>query len=610
MLSTMREKTKVVMIVLAVAFVGWLVFDVGMGVTGRGKTQSQDIGSVNGTPIRYQTYIDTYRAVYEQARQQNPGVNFSREEVRELENQAFNQLVQAQLLREEYRRHHIIVTNREIVDAVRRMPPPEITQAPDFQTNGQFDPAKYERFLSSSNANTRQYLLAMEARYAEELPRYKLLQEITSDIYIPDSKLWTVWKDSHDSLTARILVIRAEMIADTAANVTDADARRYYDTHASEFRRPARAQLSFIAVSKRPTAEDSIMLITRVRTLRDSIVKGADFAAVASNESADTISARQGGSVGTFSRGQMDPAFERAAFALPVGQVSPPVFSTFGIHLIKVDRKTADSVTARHILIPYARIGARLDTLEARADSLDRLVAEQTDRTALDSAARHMSLSVEKGPLLYQGIPYVLGRFRVPDVSVWAFEAHPGETSAVVENAGAYYVFRLDSLWAAGVPPLNEVADEVRVAAAREKKRAAAERLAHEAQTRLSAGMTIDQAAAALGLTATTIGPFTRTSTVPILGTATAAVGSAFRLRPGERSGLMSNDQAFFFLQPERRTQPDSAAWAAQKDTQRAQIIRAARQLRVQAYMESLRRAAKVKDRRAEVMRPSARADS
>jgi peptidyl-prolyl cis-trans isomerase D len=610
MLSTMREKTKVIMIVLAVAFVGWLVFDVGMGVTGRGKTQSQDVGSVNGAPIRYQTYIDTYRAVYEQARQQNPGVNFSREEVRELENQAFNQLVQSLLLKGEYRRHNIVVTDQEIVDAVRRLPPPEITQAPDFQTNGQFDPAKYERFLSSSNANTRQYLLAMEARYAEELPRYKLLQEVTSDIYIPDSKLWTVWKDTHDSLTARILVIRPEMVADSVATVADADLRRYYDAHRNDFRRPARAQLSFIAVSKRPTAEDSIMLVGRVRTLRDSILKGADFAALARTESADSVSARQGGSVGTFGHGQMDAAFERAAFALPVGRISDPVFSTFGIHLIKVDRKTADSVTARHILIPYGRIGARLDTLEARADSLDRLAAEQTDRGALDSAAHHMGLSVEKGPILYQTVPYVLGRFRVPDVSVWAFEAQPGETSPVVENGGAYYVFRLDSLWAAGVPPLDEVRSEVQVAATREKKHAAAERLAREAERQLATGQTIDQVAATLGLTATTIGPFTRTSSVPILGTASAAVGSAFRLRAGERSALMSNEQAYFFLQPERRSPADSTAWAAQRDQQRGQIIRAARQLRVQSYMESLRRSARVKDRRAEVMRPAARTDS
>ena len=50
MLSTMRENTKIIMLILAVAFVGWLVFDVGMGGTGRGELQTQDVGSVNGKP--------------------------------------------------------------------------------------------------------------------------------------------------------------------------------------------------------------------------------------------------------------------------------------------------------------------------------------------------------------------------------------------------------------------------------------------------------------------------------------------------------------------------------------------------------------------------------
>ena len=608
MLTTMRHKTtmKIIMGVLLFAFVGWLVFEVGMGVTGQGSTGPTDVGSVNGAPIRYQTYMDTYRAVYEQARQQNPGVNFSREEVREIENEAFNQLVQAELLKEQYRRRGIKVTDREIVEAVRQLPPPEITQAPDFQTNGQFDPAKYERFLASSNANTRQYLLAMEQRYREELPRYKLLQEVTQDVYVPDAKLWSIYRDIHDSVTVRLLVSRGENAPDSLRTVSDDEVRAYYDEHKDEFRRPARALMSYVAITKLPTPQDSLALLARVRALRDSIVRGADFAEVARIESSDTASGNDGGSLGTFARGTMDPAFERAAVALPIGQVSEPVFTQFGVHLIKVEKKTADSLTARHILFPYARIGARLDTLEARADSLDRIAADQSDPMVLDSVARLMQLRVERAPLLYQNTAYVLGRYRIPDVSVWAFEANPGETSPVVETNGFYYVFRLDSLWTAGTPPFAEVAPEVRVKVLREKRRVAAELAAREAERRLTAGQSMEQVGRDLGLQ-TSVLSFSRTASVPVLGTATAAVGAAFRLRIGERSPLLSNEEAFFFIQPERRTQPDSAAWEAQKEQQRAQIIRAARQLRVQLYMASLRREANVKDRRDEVLRPANR---
>ncbi|HEY2804243.1 MAG TPA: SurA N-terminal domain-containing protein [Gemmatimonadales bacterium] len=609
MLSTMREKTKIVMVVLAVAFVGWLVFDVGMGVTGRSNTNSRDIGSVNGTPIRYQAYMNAYQAAYDNARQQNPGATFSREEQREIENNAFNQMVQAELLNEEYRRHGIVVTDKEIIDAVRRAPPPEITQSPDFQTNGQFDPAKYDRFLGSSNANTRQYLLAMEARYREELPRYKLFQEVTSDVYVSDAKLWTIWRDTHDSLVVRMMIFRPRSMPASQSVPSDTAVQHYYDSHKDEFRLPARAKLSFIAVSKLPSPLDSVALVNHARAIRDSILHGADFAAVARTESADTVSARNGGSLGTFGKGKMDPAFERAAFATPVGAISEPVFSSFGIHLIKVEKRTADSVTARHILFPYGRIGARLDTLEAQADSLDHQAADQTDPAALDSAAHRMHLSVEHPPTIYKGVPYVLGRYRIPDVGVWAFEAHPGETSPVIEVQGGYYVFRLDSSFAAGVPPLADLKPAVMIAVQRQMQRAAAEAMAHDAEHRLNAGKTMEQVAAEMpGSQTITLGPLPRIGTWPELGVATAAVGEAFRLRIGERSPLLSNDDGFFFLQPERRINADSATWARQKDAQRAEIIRAARQIRVQNYVESLQRSAKIKDRRAEVLRPTTQA--
>jgi peptidyl-prolyl cis-trans isomerase D len=606
MLSTMREKTKWVMVILAIAFVGWLIFDVGMGVTGQSNPAGQDVGSVNGTPIRYQAYMDAYRNAYDSYRQQNPGMNFSREEVREIENSAFNSLVQGELLKEEYRRRGIVVTDREIVDAVRRAPPPEITQSPDFQTNGQFDPAKYERFLSASNAQTREYLLAMESRYRDELPRYKLLQGITADIYVSDAKLWTIWKDTHDSVVARALIIRPAAMPDTAIP-TDAEVSAYYGAHRDEFRQPARAKLSFVAVPKLPTTVDSVQLYQHARALRDSLVRGADFAAIARTESSDTVSGSQGGSLGTFGRGTMDATFERAAWALPIGAISEPVQTSFGIHLIKVAKRTPDSLTASHILIPFTRIGARLDTLEAQADSLDRLAADKTDALSLDSAAQAMSLVIQHPQLLYQGVPYQLGRFRIPDVGVWAFEAQPGETSPVVETRGAYYVFRLDSLFEAGVPPLDQVKDQVRVAVVREKKRAAAAAVAAEAERRLTAGRTMDQVATEMGLSVVTLGPLTRTANWPLLGAATQAVGAVFRLRAGERSPLMTNDEASFFLQPVRRIEADSNAWLAQKEVQRANIIRAARQVRVQSFLAALQRNARVKDRRAEVMRPAPR---
>ncbi|HTT67949.1 MAG TPA: peptidyl-prolyl cis-trans isomerase [Gemmatimonadales bacterium] len=607
MLRTMREKTKIIMLVLAVAFVGWLVFDVGMGVTGRRAGPStQNVGLVNGSPIRYQDWLRAYQALSEEQRARNPGQVLTREDQKSLEDEAFDQEVQDQLMQAEFRRRGIVVTDDEIRNAARRMPPQEIVKDKDFQTNGQFDPQKWERFLSSGQ-QSEGFLLQLEDRYRAELPRLKLLEDVTSDIYVSDAKLWTIFRDQHDSVTVRALVVRPDQaVADASVHVTPQDLQAFYDAHQTDLRRPARAYLSFVGIIKLPQTVDSAVAMDHARALRDSLLHGLDFAAAAKAESADSASGPNGGLLRTFGHGEMAPAFDQAAFHTPAGQISQPVVTPYGIHLIKVEKRTADSVTARHILIPIERTGARLDTLEARADSLDRLAAEQTDPTMLDSVARKMSLGIGQTGPIYQGEAVVLGRYRIPDVGVWAFETKVGELSAVIETSGAFYVFRLDSLLPAGVPPLAEIRPLLQGQVVKEKKRQAAEAIARDAERRLASGQTLDQVSGALHLPIQTVGPFARTSTVALLGTASEAVGVAFRLRVGERSRLLSSDQGFFFLEPTRRKGADSALWAKQVDSQRAAVIRTARQYRVEAFLQSLRRQATVVDNRAAVLRPTA----
>ncbi|HVO35684.1 MAG TPA: peptidylprolyl isomerase [Gemmatimonadales bacterium] len=604
MLRTMREKTKIIMLILAVAFVGWLVFDVGMGVTGRGQSAAtRDLGSVNGHPIKYQDWLQTYNAVAEQQRQRNPGQSMTREEQKSLEDYAFEQLVEAHVLQDAYKRRGIVVTDEEVRDAALRFPPEEITSSRDFQTNGRFDQAKWQRFLASGTQP--EFLAALEARYRTELPRLKLLEAVTADIYPPDTKLWRIYRDQHDSVAVKALVIDPDQaVADASVRVTPQDMERWYAANKDSLKRPASAFLSYVSISKAPLPVDTQAAIQLARALRDSIVRGADFAEIAKTESADSGSRAQGGELGTFGRGQMTPAFEQAAFKLPIGQVSPPVFSPFGIHLIKVEKRTKDSVTARHILIPIARTGARLDTLEARADSLDKMAAEQTDPTVLDSVAQRMGLTIRRAGPLYQGQPVVLGTDRVPDVGIWAYETRKGETSQVIETNAAYYVFRLDTAYAAGIPELGAVEAQVRAGVLEEKKRATAEAIAHDAERRLASGQTLEQVAQALRLPVRTVGPFARTGNVPVLGAATEAVGLAFRLRVGERSGFLQGPAGFFFMEPTRRVRADSAAFEKQKEEERAAVIRAARQVRVQAYLDALRREAKVVDNRAELLKP------
>src|SRR5580704_5940069 len=144
------------------------------------------------------------------------------------------------------------------------------------------------------------------------------------------------------------------LFRDMSANlkIGDADVQKYYDEHKAEYERvTARHILIRTKGSAAPAGGKKELTdeeaLEKTKALRARIVAGEDFATIAKAESDDTGSGANGGSLNSFSHGQMVPPFEKAAFALPVGQVSEPVKSQFGYHLILVEKheeKTLDEV--------------------------------------------------------------------------------------------------------------------------------------------------------------------------------------------------------------------------------------------------------------------------
>ena len=129
----------------------------------------------------------------------------------------------------------------------------------------------------------------------------------------------------------------------------DAALRAYYDAHTADMEQVlARHILIRFKGSQVPLREGQKDLtedeaLQKCKDLRTKIEAGAKFADVAKTESDDTGSGQNGGDLDTFGRGNMVKPFEDAAFSLPVGQVSQPVRSQFGYHLILVESRTTKS---------------------------------------------------------------------------------------------------------------------------------------------------------------------------------------------------------------------------------------------------------------------------
>jgi peptidyl-prolyl cis-trans isomerase D len=598
----MRSSAKYIFWILLVAFVGWLALDTsGVLGTSGGVTPGTTVAEVNGQSITVAEYQNAVNQMMEQAQRQ--GTALTLDDQRRIEQMAFDQLVGDILISQELRRRGIDVTVQEIQQAALTTPPPQLLQNPEFQTEGQFDPAKYQRWIQSPAVRQQGVLVMLEGYYRSEIPKAKLAEQIVAGTHISDAQLWAIYRDTNDSASVSYVSFGAELIPDSAVSVTDREIRDYYNAHRDQLGdRPGRAVVSLTVIPRPVTAGDSAATLARIRELREEIVSGrASFEDVAQRESVDSVSAVEGGLLGRQPKGVFVPEFDSAAYSIPVGQVSQPVQTSFGLHLIRVDERQGDTATIRHILVPYRQSDSSAAAIDRRADELAR-IEQSTEPADFDSAAAAMSLARAQ-VVAIEGEPLVWDGRYVPDVAAWAFRgAEEGHISQLVAADDAYYLARLDSLTVGGRPTLDAVRDDIRRRLMQEKKVQAALPRAQAVAQAVARGATLEDAARQAGVEVQTTPMFTRTMAVPGLGRTTRAVGAAFGLPVGAVSEPVVTENGVYVLRVDRRVQADRSAWEAQREVQRAGTIQQLREQRVQQFMVNLRQNATVRDYRRETL--------
>lgn len=596
MLHQMRSLAKYVWLFVALAFVGGFLLYETSGLIGRTPvTTTTAVAVVNGHELMYRDFTARVQNQI-QSEQAQAGRSLSEDDTRRVENSVFDAMVSEVLLADEYRKRGIVVTDEEIKDFARYAPPPWLQSEPSLQTEGRFDMAKYQRLLGSAQARQGGLLVQLESYYRSEIPREKLFEQLTAAVYVSPTELWRAWRDQRDSAQVSFVAFTPAIDDAAAKALSDGDLRNYFDAHKAEFQGPGRAVLSVITIRRSVTAVDTATARAKAQALRDEIVQGAKFEDVARRESADTASGSQGGDLGTHGKGTFVPEFEKAAYALPVGQVSEPVETPFGFHLIRVDSKKGDSLSLHHILVTIQASDSATTRIDQEADRLTTIAAASTS-AHFDSASKTLSLPILRA-IAFENEPATAGGQAVPGASAWAFGgARVGETSEMFDDENGYYVARLDSLTEGGEPKFENVKDAVR---ARVAVLRAIDRLVPEAQklAAAAASSTLEGAAQQAGKKVEQSAMFSRASNVPGLGQFNEAIGASFALPTGAISQPVKTDNGVFVLRVDKRVVADSASWAAQKEAQKAIRLQQLRRQRIDMFLQDLRKSAKVEDRR------------
>lgn len=239
--------------------------------------------------------------------------------------------------------------------------------------------------------------------------------------------------------------------------VPQVEAETYFNTHKDKFPKvPGELRLSVIQI---PPTPDSMALLqgqAKAEALRKRIVAGEKFAKVAADASEDPSSAKSGGDLGFFMPGQMEPAIEAAAFSQPLHQVSKPIRSAYGWHLVEaLERDTVKAMTgrdsldaagkpvleahARHILIKVAPTEQDIARTKALAERVRNEAAKGTNfGTLVRRYSQYDGATGADGDVGFVS----LGTLQ-PHIRAGLDSLEVGQVSAVLTNQAGFNIFKI-----------------------------------------------------------------------------------------------------------------------------------------------------------------------
>lgn len=176
---------------------------------------------------------------------------------------------------------------------------------------------------------------------------------------------------------------------------------------------PAEVELAQIVFWAKPSPEEEERVRQRLEEIRREILAGKmEFASAARAFSQDIASARQGGDLGEFSKGHMVPQFERMAFSVPIGEVSPVFETSYGFHILLVEKRVGNKVKARHILLQPT---IREEDVERARQQLATLRAQiLRDSISFFRAATEFSEDPQTRQTSGRLMEEETGRYRIP----------------------------------------------------------------------------------------------------------------------------------------------------------------------------------------------------
>ncbi|MBD3349602.1 MAG: hypothetical protein GF400_10470 [Candidatus Eisenbacteria bacterium] len=604
MLAALRTNTKVILWIVVIGFIGFIFAGWGRGLQrGRDAAERGVIGKINGVEVTYSQFNESFRnRLRSYLEQTEVEINESmRSTIRE---ETWNSLVADILIRQEIEELGIDVPDDTVFDLLWNNPPQQVYNSPSFQDEeGNFSFDMYHREIQLHPERWE----AFAQMYRQSLQRQMLQRQIQSGAFITDNELWNGFVEQNEKVRVTYARVDPRSIEAQPLMPTEEEAREYFTSHRAEYEQPPTAVLDFVSFPKTPSPADEEDIRSFLSDIAALARGESDFAELARTHSQGP-SGPEGGDLGWFARGAMVGPFEEAAFALDVGEVSDPVKTRFGYHVIKVeDKRTRDGqeeIKARHILIELTPSEETL--LDIEEDVVELLeLAEEED---LEQAAADLGYEVQETPP-FEDDGFIPGVGEMRPAVVMTFENDPEFVFGPFESQEAYYVFEIAERRPSELPTFEELQAEAEetgrehpaaldLLSERREDRALA--TAQRIADAVRGGATLEEAASTEGYAPQETDLFSRRDHVRMVGRANEFIGTSFGLRTGETSGVVEvgDPPVYYVIRVEEKVAADREQFLEQQQQLRQQLLQREQVALFSAWLQGLIEEADIDDYR------------
>ncbi len=408
---------------------------------------------------------------------------------------------------------------------------------PYFQTDGKFDKDKYKVMLSAQGMTPNQFV----AQIRRALLMEQFQHSVLDSAFVTKGELETLLRLKNQERDLEYVKIP---LAPVTRNFTDAEIEAWYQQHLADYRNPEKVSVEYLALNLEDLAREvqvseedlhklyeeqkasfgtperrkiSHILIAvegsgeaaekaaqaKAESIRERLVKGEDFVKLAQEASSDSVSGKSGGDLGFLDKDAQEEAFTKAAESLNEGEISAPVKTSFGYHLIKltqlVPAKIKSFEEVREELRKLAQHNGAETSFYEKGQKLTEQTFEQPD--ILEPAARQLNLKVQvTGPFTREAGEGLAAEEAVRKAA-FSEEVLGGRNSDPIElgNEKAV-VLRIKDHQPATDKPLAEVREAVIARLRDQEARAETAKRSQQLQTAVRSGKSLAEAAKGLGL--------------------------------------------------------------------------------------------------------------